>query len=308
MEKAKKKKILILSGIVVAVIAIISVILVLVLNKKETYRIIKVYAIDGEATVTRDGIGEMEAYENMVLESGDKVFLASGSMTLRLDDDKYVYVEPNTEFTLVAEGTATDSKTSIELNYGAITNDVQNALSDGSSYEINTPNSNMSVRGTVFRVYTYYVDDVRYTKVSVFEGKVDSELVYADGTVEKNRVMVNNGNEVLIYDDSTDTDYVSEPMEINYEELPEDVIIILMEIVEEGTDIGVSYEELSEYLKGVATGPFTVTFMYNGNVFGTQTVEKGACATVPSLMPAPSGSWDFDFTTEIYRDTTIEWR
>ena len=55
-------------------------------------------------------------------------------------------------------------------------------------------------------------------------------------------------------------------------------------------------------------GPFTVTFIYNGNVFGTQTVKKGECAQMPSLMPAPSGSWDFDFNTPITEDVEIIWK
>lgn len=308
MDKAKKKKIIIISSVAVVLVAVLVVVLLNVLKKEEAYRIVKVYDIKGEAIVTREGIGEMEAYNNMVLESGDVVLLKSGTMTLKLDDDKYMYVESNTEFRLVATGSAADSKTSIELNYGAVTSDIQNALNEDSSYEVNTPNSNMAVRGTVFRVYTYYEDDVRYTKVSVFDGKVDSELVYADGSTSKDGVRVDNGNEVLIYDDKDKTDYVGEPKDIDYSELPEEVIVTLMSIVENGTDIGITYDELNELLQDVSTGPFTVTFMYNGAVFGTQTVEKGQCATIPSLMPAPSGSWDFDFTTEIHTDTTIEWR
>ena len=308
MDKAKKKKIIIISSVAVVLVAVLVVVLLNVLKKEEAYRIVKVYDIKGEAIVTREDIGEMEAYNNMVLESGDVVLLKSGTMTLKLDDDKYMYVESNTEFRLVATGSAADSKTSIELNYGAVTSDIQNALNEDSSYEVNTPNSNMAVRGTVFRVYTYYEDDVRYTKVSVFDGKVDSELVYADGSTSKDGVRVDNGNEVLIYDDKDNTDYVGEPKDIDYSELPEEVIVTLMSIVENGTDIGITYDELNELLQDVSTGPFTVTFMYNGAVFGTQTVEKGQCATIPSLMPAPSGSWDFDFTTEIHMDTTIEWR
>ncbi|MBP3621645.1 MAG: FecR domain-containing protein [Lachnospiraceae bacterium] len=308
MDKAKKKKIIIISSVAVVLVAVLVVVLLNVLKKEEAYRIVKVYDIKGEAIVTREGIGEMEAYNNMVLESGDVVLLKSGTMTLKLDDDKYMYVESNTEFRLVATGSAADSKTSIELNYGAVTSDIQNALNEDSSYEVNTPNSNMAVRGTVFRVYTYYEDDVRYTKVSVFDGKVDSELVYADGSTSKDGVRVDNGNEVLIYDDKDKTDYVGEPKDIDFSELPEEVIVTLMSIVENGTDIGITYDELNELLQDVSTGPFTVTFMYNGAVFGTQTVEKGQCATIPSLMPAPSGSWDFDFTTEIHMDTTIEWR
>ena len=261
MDKAKKKKIIIISSVAVVLVAVLVVVLLNVLKKEEAYRIVKVYDIKGEAIVTREGIGEMEAYNNMVLESGDVVLLKSGTMTLKLDDDKYMYVESNTEFRLVATGSAADSKTSIELNYGAVTSDIQNALNEDSSYEVNTPNSNMAVRGTVFRVYTYYEDDVRYTKVSVFDGKVDSELVYADGSTSKDGVRVDNGNEVLIYDDKDKTDYVGEPKDIDYSELPEEVIVTLMSIVENGTDIGITYDELNELLQDVSTGPFTVTFM-----------------------------------------------
>lgn len=308
MNKDKKKKIIIISSIAAVLVAAAAIILIFVLRKDEEYRIVKIYEIKGEAVVTREGIGDMDAYGNMVLESGDVVYLKSGTMTLKLDDDKYMYVEPETEFKLVATGSAADSKTSIELNYGAVTSDIQNALSEDSSYEVNTPNSNMAVRGTIFRVNTYYVDGVRYTKVSVFEGKVSSQLSYSDGTVSDDIVIVSNGNETIIYDDDENTDYVGEPREIDYEDLPAEVITLLMDIVENGTDIGITYDELKVILEDVAVGPFTVTFMYNGNVFGQQTVEKGKCADVPTLMPASSGNWDFDFETEIYKDTTIEWR
>ena len=48
--------------------------------------------------------------------------------------------------------------------------------------------------------------------------------------------------------------------------------------------------------------------MYNGQVFGTQVVEKGAKALKPKLSPSQTGSWDFDFGKEINEDTTLEWR
>ncbi|MBE5943989.1 MAG: hypothetical protein E7258_03615 [Lachnospiraceae bacterium] len=306
-SKAKKKLIIIISAIV-ALVAVVAVALVLLLKKDETYRIIKVYEIQGEAVVTREGTGEMSAYENMVLESGDNVQLKSGAMTLKLDDDKYVYVEPGTEFNIIATGSKANSKTKIDLQSGAIINDVQQALSDDSSYEINTPNSNMAVRGTVFRVYTYVEDGIRYTKVSVFEGKVDSNLVYADGRVSENSVAVEQNKETIIYEDDVTTDYLIDVSDIDYNQLPPEAIKALISISEAGSDLGVTSDELKAMLEAVAVGPFTVTFMYNGAVFGTQTVESGQCATIPSLMPANSGNWDFDFTEEIYSDTVIEWR
>ena len=365
MENKQVKKMVLIGIAALFVIGAVITALLLLSGKKEEYRIIKVYEVNGEAIVTREGIGEMDAYQNMVLESGDSVVLKTGEMTLRLDDDKYVYVEADTEFSLIATGTAANSKTRIELDHGAITNEIQNALSSESSYEVNTPNSNMSVRGTIFRVHTYFEDGVRYTKVSVFEGKVESRLRYADGSLSDDPVLISNGNEVLIFDDENSTDYVGAPCEIKYEELPEGVRDLLMQILgddfdfesnndEDANDDGADDTDADESdetgdtadapdsssddaaddavkqkpdattnneapvtklddtpanpSSGAKAGPFTVTFLYNGAVFGTQTVENGGLASKPRLMPASSGSWDFDFSTPIGSDTTIEWR
>lgn len=331
MDNKKSKKGLII-GISVGVVALIAtiVLLIIVLNKEEAYRIIKVYEVDGEAVVTREGIGEIEAYSNMVLESGDNIYLKTGTMTLKLDDDKYVYVEENTEFELVATGSATNSKTSIDLKKGAITNEIQNKLSDESSYEVNTPNSNMAVRGTVFRVCIYEENGVLYTRVSVFDGEVATKLKYKDGTYASEIVAVPNGKEVIIYEDGKTTDYLEGLTDINYDSLPEKVVQLIEEILgniqndasteedestdntedteEDTTEEVTEEEDTAEETTEEETGPFTVTFMYNGKVFGTQTVEKYGVAQVPSLMPAAGGSWDFDFTTPITEDTVIEWR
>ena len=305
MEKKSKKNIIIICSVIAVLIIAIVTILIVMLGKKDKYRIIKVYEVEGEATVERDGMGEIGVYQDMVLESGDKIVLKSGTMTLKLDEDKYVYVEPETEFKLIASGNSKNSKTSIELSYGAITNEIQNPLSDKSSYEVNTPNSNMAVRGTIYRVYTYVEDGVQYTKASVFEGKVDSKLRYEDNTLSDEVVSVVKGKEVIIYHDDKKTDYVGEPRDIDFSDLPESVIRVLMDVVEEGNDIGITYEDLRRY---VGEGTVTVTFMANGKVFGTQIIQKGGFASKPTLSPAASGSWDFDFSKEIDSDTVIEWR
>ena len=52
---------------------------------------------------------------------------------------------------------------------------------------------------------------------------------------------------------------------------------------------------------------YTVTFTYNGTTFATQTVKANATASEPLLCPAASGSWNFDFSTAITANTTIEW-
>ena len=403
----KKKLLLIVTAAVICAVAIVAVIVLHAGRKKESYRVIKVCEVDGTAYVKRSTINNLQVYENMLLESGDAVTLESGSMTLKLDDDKYVYVEEQTEFTIVAEGDSSDGRTRIELKKGAITNEIENKLSTDSSYEVNTPNSTMAVRGTIFRVeVTFDEKGVCYTKVSVLEGTVESRLVYADGTVSGEPVMVEAGYEVVIYQDDKNTDYVNGGVTpIDFSKLPKSVMERYKEIIdtlkgkypdsditdtatETAADIEASTNETTteisteqstaeatteqstaEVTTGqstaeVTTGQstteatteqstteattgqstteatteqsttevtteqettevtteqsttettteqaeYTVTFYYNGSVFGTQSVKSGELVSVPLLMPESSGSWDYDFTKPVTSDTSIKWK
>ena len=298
----KKKAVIIVSGI--ALVAVIALVLFLTVFKKDAYRILKVFEFAGKGSVTRQDIGDIEPYSNMVLETGDTVALDEGEMVLLADEDKYRHLEEGTELVLNAAGSSESSKTTIELKSGAITNDIQNKLSEGSYYEVNTPNSTMSVRGTIFRVEVYEENGIKYTRVSVFEGKVASRLVYKNGDVADNEVSIEKGKEVLIYEDDKTVDYVSPPKDIDYSDLPDSVKEILKNALEDGRDLDVTKEELEKYLSSVVT----VTFTYNGKVFGTQTISRGSKATEPTLAPAASGSWDWDFSKPVNSDTTIEWK
>lgn len=323
MEKGNgKKKLIIIIAAAVALIGIIVAVILILVNRKDAYRIIKVYEIQGEAIIERAEIGEIAAYENMVLSSGDKIMMNQGTMTLQLDNDKYVYVEEGSEFELQATGDANNSKTVIYLTRGAITNEIQNKLSADASYEVNTPNSTMAVRGTVFYVSVYEDDDgVFFTKVCVFDGTVETNLVYADGTLadEAKIVDVDYGNQVVIFEDTETTDYLDGMQEINYEELPDTVKQVVENIIE-NTDIIQKLQESGSAVNpsesnnendseeaDYGPGPFTVTFLYNGALFGSQEVEKGTCVQEPLLMPEAAGHWDFDFNTAIIRDTEISW-
>ena len=265
---------------------------------------IKIYEVEGAAFVQRDGVDDLEPYANMLLKSGDTVRVDAGSMTLKLDEDKYVYVEENTEFKLIAQGTDENSKTKIELTKGAITNEIQNKLSTESSYEVNTPNATMAVRGTVFRVeVTYDEAGVCYTKVSTLEGKVASRLVYADGTVSEQEVLIEHGYEVIIYQDDKNTDYMGDVEPIDFSKLPQAVSERFGALIDElKEELGLKEETTNQ------KSEYTVTFLYNGAVFGTQTVKAGACAQEPSLMPEAGGSWDYDFSKPVMEDITIEWK
>lgn len=336
MEILKNKKILI--TVSVAAVVVVGVVLAIALGKDKAYRVIKVFETEGKVLVSKGAGDGMEAYANMVLNSGDQVeSQAKSKATLKVDDDKYLYMEENTKIRVEAAGSAESGKTTIVLEDGAITNEIQNPLSDNSAYEVNTPNSTMSVRGTIFRAYTYYDENgVMYTRVSVFKGKVATKLVTTDNQVSTEEVLVEGGKEVIIYQDEKTTDYVTGAEDINYEDLPKEVIKTLIEIVENGTELDITIDELKDLLDDDTTteeeetseeetteeateettteeetteaSSFTVTFMYNGAVFGTQEVVSGETVATPALAPSASGSWDFDFSTPITEDTTIHWK
>ena len=300
----KNKKVLIIIIAAVAILAAALTVILIKLSKKDSYRLLKVFEFEGDANVTREKVGDIKPYTNMVLESGDKVALETGKMTLQADSDKFIYLEEGTELILKASGSSRNSRTTIEVTKGAITNDIRNKLTDESNYEVNTPNSTMSVRGTMFRVAVYEIDGVKYTKVSVFEGGVASYLIYKDGTRSDEEVMIEKGKEVIIYEDDSTTDYLYPPKDIDYSDLPDDVIELLEKALEEGKDLDITKEELEKYLSRIVT----VTFMYNGNVFGTQTIDKGGLASEPTLVPDQTGGWDWDFTKAVEEDTVIEWK
>ena len=249
MDKAQISKTQIgIIAAVVAVIAAIAVFLVAHFTKSEdAYRSIQIYEVEGAASVDREGIGAMEAVENLYLESGDRITVSGGSyMRLKLDDDKYILVEENSVLSIEAEGTKQDSLTTIRLEQGAVTSEIRNPLSEKSSYEVITPNSVMAVRGTVFRVAISIGENgILYTKVDTFEGAVGVSRILPDGSIQEEDAQIPGGNEVIVYMDEQITEYLSAPQEIRYEELPVQALSFLKDSSDSGREIvGVSGESL----------------------------------------------------------------
>lgn len=240
------KKTKIRNDIKIIVLCMLAAILVISCGKKEEdYRQIQVYKIDGTATVARQG-SSMDAYENMQLQSGDIVeTVAESYLQLKLDEDKYILVEPDSKISLQATGNSVDSKTKIYLEKGAIVNQLDNPLSEDSSYEVTTPNSTMAVRGTTFRVeITYDEKGESYAKVAVYGGKVECNLVFPEGTIAE-PVMVEKGTEVLIWGDDVETEYVGSG-NITYEEMKTAVLDFLGEIIDRGEELSITQDELAE--------------------------------------------------------------
>lgn len=218
------KKAGIVIGAVLAAAAAVAVgCVVLMGGKGEAYRSIMVYQVNGSATITRERVGDLAAYENLMLQSGDSVSVASeSSMRLKLDDDKYLLAEQDTLMNIVAEGDGDDAKTYIDLKQGSVTSEIQNKLGPNASYEVNTPNSIMAVRGTIFRVEVETDENGEVnTKLTVLQGTVSAKTVMPDGTVSNEEVMVEAGKELTITGTPTGSGDLSEPQDIDFEDLPQ---------------------------------------------------------------------------------------
>ena len=279
-------------------------------NKEEGYRSIQVYQVNGDVKLERENVGIMDAYENLNLVSGDalETFLESFSR-LKLDEDKYVLVEQESQIEIYATGDEKNSKTDIHLEKGAITVEVENKLNDDSSFEVTTPNSVMAIRGTVFRISADVDENGEpITRITIFEGAVTVQKKAEDGTLSE-ETRIESGQEAIIYEENNE-EVLKVLDEIDANQLPKEVLEFLQEeAVRDDHEIIYSDEEIIELLERLENpnvAIYKVTFMYNGTVFGTQEVKEGELASMPKLKPAPTGNWNFDFSKPIVEDTTIE--
>lgn len=321
----KKLKIMI-PLVIVIVVGIVAALFFF--NKEEGYRSIQVYQVNGDVTLERENIGTMDAYENLNLISGDalETFIESFSR-LKLDDDKYVLVEQDSKIGIYATGDKEHSKTDIRLEKGAITVEVENKLNDDSSFEVTTPNAVMAIRGTVFRIATDIDENgAPITRITIFEGAVTVQKKSEDGTLSE-ETAIESGKEAIIYEENSEEvlvvlDEVDEtllPKEVleflqeeavrdNHEIIYSDEKIIeLLERLENSEEVEDTEDvENSEEIMNPEAEIYTVTFMYEGEIFGTQEVKEGELVSEPILKPAPTGSWNYDFGKPITEDTIIE--
>ena len=222
------------------------------MKKEESYRDIKVMSIKGTATVERASVGSLDAYEDMKLESGDRLSVdSSSSLILSMDDNKYAMLEPGSSLTLEADGTRENSRTGIHLEAGAVMNYLSEKLSEKSSYEVTVPNSTMAVRGTIFRVAIVYDEDGdSYTTVQVFDGIVGCRLVFPDGTISEEEVQLAPGKEVLIHGDTEISEYVGDKgHDIDYTTLNREALEFLLFCIDDGSDLCLTREEVEELLR-----------------------------------------------------------
>lgn len=187
-----------------AVVAAAGITVAVIFSGTDSYRVLKVFELNGTAAVERESAGELDAYVGMNLESGDVITVNSGSMRLSLDNSKYVLLEEGTVLELVAEGTSADSKTTLNLREGAVLSEITESLSANSFYEVNVPKSTMAVRGTSFRVSLRKQSDGSYiADISTFHGRVAVQLFNEDGSKKGGEVIVGENSSAKIKTEDT---------------------------------------------------------------------------------------------------------
>ncbi|MBE5922962.1 MAG: hypothetical protein E7271_00650 [Lachnospiraceae bacterium] len=224
---------------VIAALAVAIVILAIILLRKPTYRSILVEQVEGTVSVVGES-NNGEAYAGQRLYSGDDVSVNdASSLTMCMDNDKYVYADANTHFSLVASSPREDSKIKIVLDAGSELNVLKSKLNPNDSYEVDTPNSTMSVRGTTFRVTVYTGEDgMVYTLLEVEEGVVLARLKTIDGTYNGVEKEFKAGESALIRGNDEFSEFVTDDegeiiRHLDYDNLPEDSVERLIALLED---------------------------------------------------------------------------
>lgn len=195
MNKNKKIKIaLIITGVIA--VAAIAVVLIM-MNKKDDYRVLKVESFTGTVDLSRNDKSE-ELFEGMNLKSKDVVTTGKESMIgILADSDKHIIAEENTCFSIVSAGDEKKGSLSITLEYGTSLFTIDNKLNEDSSFDVNTPNAAMSVRGTTFKVC--YDKEKNETTLDVTQGSVqvttstESKLIEAGNSIN----IIGNEGEIV---------------------------------------------------------------------------------------------------------------
>ena len=141
----------------------------------ETARTVVVQETNGTTVVLDAKKTSTNAYKGMHLVAGNDVTVQKISdLTMLFDMDKYMYAEESTHFWLSkASGSQEKRKPGIYLDVGATLYCIVNPRENGAVYQVDTPNSTMAVRGTVFRVEVREGKDGKiYTYLAVLNGAV----------------------------------------------------------------------------------------------------------------------------------------
>ena len=151
----------------------------------KAYKNIFVFDKSGTVSITRSK-KTISAVKDMKLKNDDYSVVGNNSfLRLCMDDDIYAYFESGTEFA-VSKGWF--GKIKVCMTKGEMILEVQKKLDKDNSFTVYTPNSSMSIRGTVVAIKTIPEKDGKITTVNyVLEGQ--AEVTYKDKKTKKDKVI-----------------------------------------------------------------------------------------------------------------------
>ena len=221
--KAKKITVAVIAGVAVAAVGIT----IFLIHRNNilatTMRLLKV-----EGTVNiEDASGNVKpVIDNIRFQSGDTLSTgADGLASIGLDDTKIVTLQNDSSAQFMKNG----KQIELKLKQGGVFFEVTEKLSDDETYEIETSNMTVGIRGT--SGYVWY-DDTGLQSLVITDGKV---LVsgYNPQTGETKTVEVCGGQRVscYLYSDITEerTSIEFELTDVSEEELPEFALQMLAE-------------------------------------------------------------------------------
>lgn len=239
----------------------------------EAERIITAQSINGAVNVSHNDGSRLSVYEGMNFYDGDGVSVLSNSdLTMKIDSDKVIFAEEDTEFHVTATGSEGSSKTEIHLEKGSILINIKNKLNDDETFDIVTQFSSLTVRGTIFRFSIVETGGTKYEVIEVYDGTIWSHLT--DSKAELYELTANAGQCVLIrdgkirdfsiyiFDDQIGLDFYTDPseninilrdhiegtalLEIPLIKVPVKSLEKLIQYIEEGEEIAFSKEEINQ--------------------------------------------------------------
>ncbi|MCM1022971.1 MAG: FecR family protein [Prevotella sp.] len=177
---------LILIGVISILMVIAGAIVLSLYFGGDVARRLVITDISGTAHISRDG-KRINAGKQTVLQSGDVITTSEESfLRISVDRDKFVWVEPDSNVYIYFTDVDSKGDISVNLTKGAVICRLNNKLRKNATFALKTPNSSVSVRGTVFRAEFDYVKeymgykDVMITQVQNFDGTVALQLYDAD--------------------------------------------------------------------------------------------------------------------------------
>lgn len=223
----------------------------------ETARTVVVQETNGTTVVLDAKKTSTNAYKGMHLVAGNDVTVQKISdLTMLFDMDKYMYAEESTHFWLSkASGSQEKSKTVIYLDEGATLNRIVNPLENGAVYQVDTPNSTMAVRGTVFRVEVREGKDGKiYTYLAVLNGAVKVELKTTEGKYNGVSETIPAGTAAAIRADETFSEFIGgsggkHTAPIDYAAFPAGTLRQIIAYIDDNEEIDADRDELEALLK-----------------------------------------------------------